>query len=135
MRVSSILKTQSKSRMVGANAPGIISPIGQCRIGFQPLPTFAPGHIGIVVGGLHAPPGRIMGHAGAWAARGERSAKEKYSILQQAGATMVDHPENFGGVMKTLLSQVGRDPQKIMKDAANQKRGYHTQRRLPALGA
>ncbi|RMX80104.1 hypothetical protein D0869_07806 [Hortaea werneckii] len=222
MRVSSILKTQSKSRLVGANAPGIISPIGQCRIGFQPLPTFAPGHIGIVaksgtlsyetvasvtrsglgqslcigmggdiiagtnlvdalkvfeadpetegvilvgevggraeedaaewikdyhrrvaqpkpiaalVGGLHAPPGRIMGHAGAWAAKGERSAKEKYSILQQAGATMVDHPENFGGVMKTLLSQSGRDPQKIMKDAANQKRGYHTRRRRPALGA
>ncbi|RMZ02770.1 hypothetical protein D0862_05901 [Hortaea werneckii] len=222
MRVSSILKTQSKSRLVGANAPGIISPIGHCRIGFQPLPTFAPGHIGIVaksgtlsyetvasvtrsglgqslcigmggdiiagtnlvdalkvfeadpetegiilvgevggraeedaaewikdyhhrvsqpkpiaalVGGLHAPPGRVMGHAGAWAARGERSAKEKYSILQQAGATMVDHPENFGGVMKTLLSQSGRDPQKIMKDAANQKRGYHTGGRRSALGA
>ncbi|KAK3109616.1 hypothetical protein LTR53_016945, partial [Teratosphaeriaceae sp. CCFEE 6253] len=48
MRVSSILATQSKSRLVGANAPGIISPIGSCRIGFQPLPTFAPGHIGIV---------------------------------------------------------------------------------------
>ncbi|KAI6870649.1 succinyl-CoA ligase subunit alpha [Hortaea werneckii] len=222
MRVSSILKTQSKSRLVGANAPGIISPIGQCRIGFQPLPTFAPGHIGIVaksgtlsyetvasvtrsglgqslcigmggdiiagtnlvdalkvfevdpetegiilvgevggraeedaaewikdyhrrvsqpkpiaalVGGLNAPPGRIMGHAGAWAARGERSAKEKYSILQQAGATILDHPENFGGVMKALLSQSGRDPQRIMKDAANQKRGYHTQRQRPSLSA
>lgn len=33
---------------MGANAPGIISPIGHCRIGFQPLPTFAPGHIGII---------------------------------------------------------------------------------------
>ena len=43
-----MLKTQSISRFVGANAPGIISPIGHCRIGFQPLPTFAPGHIGIV---------------------------------------------------------------------------------------
>lgn len=44
----SILKTQSKSRLVGANAPGIISAIGHCRIGFQPLPTFSPGHVGIV---------------------------------------------------------------------------------------
>lgn len=220
VQVSSILKTQSKSRLVGANAPGIIAPIGSCRIGFQPLPTFAPGHIGIaaksgtlsyetvasitrsglgqslcigmggdiiagtnlvdalkvfeadpetegiilvgeiggraeedaaewiraykqragskakpiaaLVGGLHAPQGRIMGHAGAWAARGERTAVEKYKILQDAGATMVDHPENFGGVMKTLLSQSGRDVSKITQDAANQKRGYHTLRRRPS---
>ncbi|KAK4909484.1 hypothetical protein LTR28_000175 [Elasticomyces elasticus] len=48
LRIHSMLETQSKSRLVGANAPGIISPIGKCRIGFQPLPTFAPGHIAIV---------------------------------------------------------------------------------------
>ncbi|KAK5134421.1 hypothetical protein LTR08_006468 [Meristemomyces frigidus] len=218
MRVCSILKTQSKSRLVGANAPGIIAPIGSCRIGFQPLPTFAPGHIGIaaksgtlsyetvasitrsglgqslcvgmggdiiagtnlvdalrvfeadpetegiilvgeiggraeedaaewikeyrsrmgskakpiaaLVGGTTAPEGRIMGHAGAWAARGERTAKEKYRVLEEAGATMVDHPENFGSVMKTLLSQSGRDVRNITKDA-NQRRGYHTLRRRP----
>jgi succinyl-CoA synthetase alpha subunit len=47
-QIHSILKTQSKSRLVGANAPGIISSIGKCRIGFQPLPTFSPGHVGIV---------------------------------------------------------------------------------------
>ncbi|KAL1605625.1 hypothetical protein SLS59_003427 [Nothophoma quercina] len=48
MRIHSMLKTQSKSRLVGANAPGIISAIGRCRIGFQPLPTFSPGHIGVI---------------------------------------------------------------------------------------
>lgn len=33
---------------MGANAPGIISAIGRCRVGFQPLPTFSPGNVGIV---------------------------------------------------------------------------------------
>ena len=55
-----------------------------------------------------------MGHAGAWAAPGEATAEEKWKILEAAGATMVDHPEKFGGVMKTLLSQAGKDVSKIV---------------------
>ncbi|KAI5250391.1 succinyl-CoA ligase subunit alpha [Aureobasidium subglaciale] len=222
LRIMSILKTQSKSRLVGANAPGIISAIGKCRIGFQPLPTFSPGHIGIVaksgtlsyetvasitraglgqslcigmggdvvagtnfvdalrvfetdadteaivlvgevggsaeleaaewikdyhsreknpkpiaavVGGRMAPPGRVMGHAGAWAGVGEATAEEKYKILQNAGVTMVDHPEKFGNVMKTLLKQAGKDVGKIQQSAVdNQRRSMHTARRLrPAV--
>ncbi|KAL7778690.1 hypothetical protein CFE70_008191 [Pyrenophora teres f. teres 0-1] len=42
------LHDMMRSRLIGANAPGIISAIGRCRIGFQPLPTFSPGHVGIV---------------------------------------------------------------------------------------
>ncbi|KAI9722344.1 MAG: hypothetical protein M1812_001816 [Candelaria pacifica] len=42
------LKNPSKSRFVGPNCPGIISPIGNCRIGFQPLPIFSAGCVAIV---------------------------------------------------------------------------------------
>ncbi|CAG8977875.1 hypothetical protein HYALB_00001752 [Hymenoscyphus albidus] len=48
LRIHSILKTQSKSRLVGPNTPGIISVTGKCRIGFQPLPCFSSGRVGII---------------------------------------------------------------------------------------
>lgn len=57
-----------------------------------------------LVGGLEAPPGRIMGHAGAWAAPGEPDAETKYKALERAGAVMVNHPEKFGDGMKALLA-------------------------------
>lgn len=49
LRIHSVLKTQSKSRLVGPNSPGIISSAKgeRCRIGFQPLPCFSEGCIGI----------------------------------------------------------------------------------------
>lgn len=56
-----------------------------------------------LVGGLEAPPGRIMGHAGAWAAPGEPDAQFKYNALEKAGVVMVNHPEKFGNGMKALL--------------------------------
>ncbi|KAH0299142.1 succinyl-CoA synthetase-like protein, partial [Aureobasidium melanogenum] len=72
-----------------------------------------------------------MGHAGAWAGVGEPTAEEKYKILQDAGVTMVDHPEKFGNVMKGLLKQAGKDVSKIQQSAAaNQRRGMHTMRQL-----
>jgi succinyl-CoA synthetase alpha subunit len=90
-----------------------------------------PKPIAAILGGVHAPAGRIMGHAGAWTGTGEKTATEKLKILQDVGVTMVDHPEKFGQVMKTLLSQSGRDTNKIIQDATQQKRGYHTSIRRP----
>ncbi|KAL3449559.1 succinyl-CoA synthetase-like protein [Aspergillus insuetus] len=217
LRVHSILKTQSKTRLVGANCPGIISAVGKCRIGFQPLPCFAPGSIGIVaksgtlsyetvasttraglgqslcismggdplagtnfvdalkifeedpdtegiilvgelggaaemeaadwitdyrrrtanpkpimalIGGLTAPHGRIMGHAGAWTAPGDPLPEEKYEALERAGVVMVHHPEKFGKGMKTLLSESGRKNTGSASSFWGQKRGLHTLRRV-----
>jgi succinyl-CoA synthetase alpha subunit len=63
---------------------------------------------------MYAKPGRVMGHAGAWAAPGEASAQTKWKVLEDAGVTMVDHPAKFGGVMKRMLSSSGRDVQGIV---------------------
>lgn len=43
-----MLRSQSKSRLVGANSPGMISAVGKCRLGFHPIPKFTPGNIAIV---------------------------------------------------------------------------------------
>ena len=193
LRVMQMLKTQSKTRLVGANCPGIINTWGRCRIGFQPLPFFQEGRVGIVaksgtlsyevvasttraglgqtycismggdvvagtnfvdafkileedektegiimvgevggtaeieaaewikdykkrtsnpkpfaaiIGGINAPRGRIMGHAGAWSAPGEPGATSKMKVLESAGVHVVDHPEKVGEKMKQLLSDI-----------------------------
>ncbi|KAI1375565.1 succinyl-CoA synthetase-like protein [Hypoxylon crocopeplum] len=219
LRIHAMLKTQSASRLVGANSPGIISAVGKCRIGFQPLPCFEPGRIGIVarsgtlsyetaastlrsglgqsmcigvggdilpgtslkeglqvlvedddtegialigeiggdaeleaadwireyraktarpkpiaalVGGVNAVPGRIMGHAGAFALPGEPSALAKIEALKAAGAAIVNHPSRFGPVLKSMLGGSTPTGAGVATSApVSQQRGIHTAVRRP----
>lgn len=59
-----------------------------------------------------------MGHAGAWMGIGEGTAESKYRALENAGVTMVDHPAKFGGVMKDMLANSGRNVSKIVRLAS-----------------
>jgi succinyl-CoA synthetase alpha subunit len=75
-------------------------------------------------------PGRVMGHAGAFTSAGEPDALVKIKALENAGVTMVNHPEKFGDTMKTLLGNSGRTSSGS-SITGSQKRGLHTMRTRP----
>lgn len=47
LRVQQVLRTQSRTRLVGPNCPGIIAPEA-CRVGIMPYKQYSKGCVGIV---------------------------------------------------------------------------------------
>jgi succinyl-CoA synthetase alpha subunit len=70
-----------------------------------------------------------MGHAGAFTLPGEPDALTKIKHLENAGVTIVDHPERFGTAMKALLGSSGRSSTGGATTTASQRRNMHTVRR------
>lgn len=90
--------------------------------------------IAALVGGIHAAPDRIMGHAGAFTLPGDPSALAKVEALEAAGATIVNHPSRFGPVLKTLLSSsTPRASRTTASGKYSQQRGLHTVSRRSTL--
>lgn len=77
-----------------------------------------------------------MGHAGAFTLPGEPDALAKIKRLEEAGVTIVNHPEKFGHAMNILLGKSGRASSGSTTAGASQWRGIHTMRRVaPRLRA
>jgi malate-CoA ligase subunit alpha len=58
------------------------------------------------IAGLTAPPGRLMGHAGAIVSSSGESAAEKVEILQDAGVMVAPTPSDMGATMEKLLKGI-----------------------------
>jgi succinyl-CoA synthetase alpha subunit len=122
--------TGSKSRLIGPNCPGVLTP-DECKIGIMPGNIFKKGSVGVVsrsgtltyeavfqttnegrgrrkpvvgfIAGRTAPPGRRMGHAGAIVSGGKGDAASKIAAMEAAGITVSPSPSELGKTLKELL--------------------------------
>jgi succinyl-CoA synthetase alpha subunit len=110
LRVQEVLRTQSRSRLVGPNCPGIISPLRQCKVGIMPHAQYAPGAVGIAsksgtlsyeaVGGIT---GAELGQSLCIGVGGDLLPG---TSLVDATRALIDDPDTKGIV---LLGEIGGD--------------------------
>jgi succinyl-CoA synthetase alpha subunit len=84
-----------------------------------------------LVAGITEPPGRIMGHAGAFTIAGEPDARAKIAALESAGATIISHPAKFGDALRARLEGRPVPVQGRQLAAGGQRRQLHTATRRP----
>jgi succinyl-CoA synthetase alpha subunit len=89
--------TGSKSRLIGPNCPGVITP-DACKIGIMPGHIHKRGTVGIAT-----PPGRRMGHAGAVISGGRDTAGAKMDAMRSAGIHVSQSPAALGSTMVEVL--------------------------------
>lgn len=58
----------------------------------------------VFIAGQTAPPGRRMGHAGAIVSGGKGTAEEKFAVLKDAGAIIVNNPAALGASVREHLA-------------------------------
>jgi succinyl-CoA synthetase alpha subunit len=59
------------------------------------------------IGGVSAPPGKKMGHAGAIVSKGKGTAQAKMKALTDAGAKVANNPTEIGGLVLQALKEIG----------------------------
>ena len=55
------------------------------------------------IAGVTAPPGKRMGHAGAFISGGKGTAQEKLSIMEECGIKVTRNPSEMGKLLKSVL--------------------------------
>src|SRR5207237_277066 len=102
IKVWQYLKEYPRTRLVGPNCPGVITP-GQCKIGIMPAHIHLAGHVGGFSAGQTAPPGRRMGHAGAIISGGSGRAEDKMAAMAAAGIVVCATSADIGEKVKSVL--------------------------------
>lgn len=185
VRVREYLRDHQKTRLVGPNCPGVITP-GKCKMGIMPGSIYQPGRVGVIsrsgtltyeavgqlserglgqstcigiggdpiigtsfldafklfrndgdteavvmigeiggsaeeeaaryvrrrfdrpvvgfIAGRTAPPGRRMGHAGAFVSGGEGTAEDKMKVMETAGIRVCRSPAEIGETVQAVLA-------------------------------